>query len=148
VSDGLLMNLAAIEHSDQMTSPHADKYDFDGWYRAHIRELIAVIRTMHAEQRAADKQVNNEETERGFMVVGIRPSPADESMAYVGAAGGVNTLEAAENHKAYCEMRAADEGWHVERYAVARLIEVAISPPSTHTSDGSPESTESAAESK
>jgi hypothetical protein len=48
VIDGLLMNLAAIENSDHMTSPQADKYDFDGWYRATITELIKVVREQHA----------------------------------------------------------------------------------------------------
>jgi hypothetical protein len=50
MSYGVLMNLAAIEHSDHMTSPHADKYDLDGWYRATITELIKVIREQHAER--------------------------------------------------------------------------------------------------
>jgi hypothetical protein len=59
VSDGLLMNLAAIERSDHMTSLHASKYDFDGWYRATITELIKVVREQHAEleiQRAAGNE--------------------------------------------------------------------------------------------
>jgi hypothetical protein len=48
MSDGLLIDLAAIEQSDHMTSPHADKYDFDGWYRTTITGLIKVIREQHA----------------------------------------------------------------------------------------------------
>jgi hypothetical protein len=55
VSDGLLMNLAAIENSDHMTSPHADKYDFDGWYRARITALIKVIREQHTDQAGQEQ---------------------------------------------------------------------------------------------
>jgi hypothetical protein len=49
MTDGLLMNLAAIENSDHMTSIHASKYDFDGWYRTTITELIKIVRQQHAE---------------------------------------------------------------------------------------------------
>jgi hypothetical protein len=44
------MNLAAIEHSDHMTSPQADEHDVDGWYQATIKELIKVTREQHAER--------------------------------------------------------------------------------------------------
>ena len=55
MSDGLLMNLAAIENSDHMTSRHADKYDVDGWYRATITELIKVVRELHADRPSSQE---------------------------------------------------------------------------------------------
>ena len=51
MSDGLLINLAAIENSDHMTSPHADKYDCDGRDRATITELIKAVREQHSQSK-------------------------------------------------------------------------------------------------
>lgn len=68
----------------------------------------------------------------GYMVVGIRPSHNGDGSVLVGSAGSAgSTLEAAKNHKAYCEMRSDDEGWHVDRYAIVQLVEVADIEPQT-----------------
>ena len=55
------MNLAAIENSDHMTSPRADKYDFDGWYRATITELIAHARDLEASRTLNFKLIAEEQ---------------------------------------------------------------------------------------
>jgi len=46
-------NLRAIEGADHMVSERADEYDFDGWYRSRIHELVAYARKLEAERETA-----------------------------------------------------------------------------------------------
>jgi hypothetical protein len=134
MSDGLLMNLAAIEGSDHMTSPHADKYDRDGWYRATIAELIKVVREQHAQAR---------QTMTAQMV-------SVESLC----------IQCGTWHSV--QLRQTGEGTRMESQVMTKVRPVCWvcgnrplsivtchevpnqSPPSTHTSDGSPDPTSAA----
>jgi hypothetical protein len=138
VSDGLLMNLAAIENSDHMTSPHADKYDFDGWYRAHITELIKVVREQHAELHDLQQSRTLE-----FKLV------AEEKIRLQQVR--ITELEDALRPFADAGFASIDNGqtWQVnipiEDWKNAARVLANESPSSTNTSDGSPVSTESTA---
>ena len=45
-----LLNLAAIEGADHMTSPNANTVDSDGWYRDTILRLVAYARSLEKSQ--------------------------------------------------------------------------------------------------
>ena len=46
-------HLISIENADHMVSRRADEYDFDGWYRSRIHELVAYARKLEAERETA-----------------------------------------------------------------------------------------------
>jgi hypothetical protein len=168
VSDGLLINLAAIENSDHMTSPHADKYDCDGWYRATITELIKAVREQHSQvssiEYSADLRGDRAPRPKAFIqwkgtdvcldfhcTCGEQGHIDDDFAYYVQcmACGAVYEMPVTvpmrrllEGEEPRMEPKVDDGQWNA---ASARAI---TSPPSTHTSEGSPKPTSAAENSR
>jgi hypothetical protein len=151
VSDGLLMNLAVIERDPHMTSLAIPNHDPGGWYRATITELIKVIREQHAEGRPSMHTSDGDQ--EGRVQVGERPAEFEFAyfVVYAHDRGFGCTefwrktpIESFDDVKSIAEEIESNDG--VGKVCILNWIRYPgiQSPPSTHTSDGSPRPTSAA----